>query len=440
MPSHTLRPWPKFALAEPVTTGTTPVWRFRLGCLVLRQPLLLRAVAAIVRRWPWLTRRTSLVARRDMVVDVFVRSASFSHTAHAPNLVAGEFAIGLPDGPRHLQERADLEAMLRSASHLGGACAGIGRRRIAALESRPPTNVGDCFDLVDDYLGPVAWRAMQHCFGAAGASMARNGPGAASADAAEPQLLRELRHVGSHLVVGGLATPQVQARAEAAAAALNDRVKRREADLHRALASRLPAAPSGRLRRNTVGLMWVAHPATVQAGVHMMLELLARPAVHADLRGAVQAAGAKAWFDPALRARLSDHVLELLRFRPPFPILTRDVPRDTWLASGSDKPLAIDAGQNLKLMVVGALFDPRATVDPSRFRPGRLWQDPQDRFLVFGFGHRRCPASVHVLEMLVSMLIGLLLLPGPCRLAHGRRSLEYDGPATMHMRLEWTGA
>jgi cytochrome P450 len=427
-------------LAETVAPGAAPEWRFRLWCRVLRQPRLLRALAAIVRRWPRLTRWSSLVARRDMVVDVFVRSASFSHTAHAPNLVAGEFAIGLPDGPRHRQERAEIEAMLRSASHLGGACAVIGRQRIAALVGRHPARDDGCFDLVDDYLGPVAWRAMQRCFGSAGESMVRNGPGAASAEAAEPQFLRELRHVGSHLVVGGLATPQVQARAEASAAALNDRVKRREAALHTALASRLPAAPSGRLHRNAVGLMWVAHPATVQAGVHLMLELLARPTVHADLRATAHAAGATAWLDPALRARLADHVLELLRFRPPFPILTRDVPRDTWLAPGDEEPLAIGAGQTVKLMVIGALFDPRATTDPSSFRPDRLWQDPRDRFLVFGFGHRRCPASQHVLEMLVSMLIGLLLLPGPCRLAHGRRALEYDGPAAVHMRLAWAGA
>ena len=91
----------------------------------------------------------------------------------------------------------------------------------------------------------------------------------------------------------------------------------------------------------------------------------------------------------------------------------------------------------MKLMVIGALFDPRATLEPARFRPGRCWQDPDDRFLVFGFGPRRCPASQHVLQMLVSLLIGLLRLPHPVRLARGRDALRHDGPATVQMRLEF---
>jgi len=54
--------------------------------------------------------------------------------------------------------------------------------------------------------------------------------------------------------------------------------------------------------------------------------------------------------------------------------------------------------------------------------------------MVFGHGDRRCPGSEHVLEMLISLLVGLLMLPRPCRLA-GRKAMVYDGPAAAHLHL-----
>jgi len=258
-------------------------------------------------------------------------------------------------------------------------------------------------------------------------------------------LLRDLRHVGAHLLVGGVATPAVQARAEASAAALRRRITRRTSALRGALASRMPQASDDDLRRSAIGLMWVAHPATVQAGVNLVRELLARPPLQESLRKRVAQArdaashgtGLGPWLAVDLRSELADMVLELLRFRPPFPVLSRDVPRDALLALAGDQPARIAAGRTMKLMVIGALFDERATTEPARFRPGRLWQDPDDRYLVFGFGPRRCPATQHVLEMLVSLLIGLLQLPRPVRLARDRHAMRHDGPATVQMRVEF---
>ena len=87
------------------------------------------------------------------------------------------------------------------------------------------------------------------------------------------------------------------------------------------------------------------------------------------------------------------------------------------------------------LMVIGAMFDPAATERPGEFRPGRKWiRNDEDGYLVFGFGDRRCPGQDHALEMLTSLVIGLLLLPHPCRLAH-RKALVYDGPAVAHLHL-----
>lgn len=432
-------------MAEARPPGTAPGWLHAAWCALLRRPQLLRAAAAVVRTWPLTTPLFAVVARRDNVVDAFLRSTAFTHTSHHPNLVAGEFAIGLPDGPRHARQRKQVEELLRSATQLGRASAVVAGGRVKALAMPPAAGAPGAFDLVNEYLAPVVWRAMQSCFGDAGEALVRDGPGAPSAESVEAQLLRDLRHVGSHLLVGGVATPAVQARAEASAAALRRRITRRTPALRGALASRLPRASDVDLQRSVIGLMWVAHPATVQAGVNLVRELLARPPLQESLRkrvaqareAAAQGTGLGPWLTSDLRSELADIVLELLRFRPPFPVLSRDVPRDALLDLAGDPPARIAAGRTLKLMVIGALFDPRATVEPTRFRPGRLWQDPGDRFLVFGFGPRRCPASQHVLEMLVSLLIGLLQLPRPFRLARGRDALRHDGPATVQMRLEF---
>ena len=419
-------------MTEATIGGGRPAWAHELRCQVLRRPRLLRAVAAMVRRWPVSGELFTVVARRDAVVAAFRRSASFANTAHAPNLVAGEFAIGLQDGPRYERERATVDAMLRSAVHLGRASAVFSRRRIEELQQ---AGAASEIDLVDDYFGPVAWRSMQRCFGGAGDALVRGGPGAISAEDVEKQHLLDLRHVGAHLLVGSIATAAVQSRAEAAAAALNARVAARTGLLREALGARLQGRSDAALRRNATGLMWVAHPATVQAGAHLVLELLARPALHAQLRQAVQQAGSSAWLDEPLRARLGSVVLELLRFRPPFPLLSRDVPRDACFDSGDERPAHAKAGRSMTLMVIGALFDPRAVDDPARFNPDRVWRDAEDPYMVFGFGHRSCPAKHHVLQMAVSMLIGLLMLPRPCRLARGREALVYDGPAMSHMHM-----
>lgn len=421
-------------MAEATTGGGGPAWAHELTCQVMRRPRLLRAVAAVVRRWPIASELVPVVARRDAVVAAFRRSSTFTSTSHAPNLVAGEFAIGLQDGPRYERERATIDAMLRSAVHLGRASAVFSRRRVEALQQ---AGTAARFDLVDDYLGPVAWRAMQRCLGTAGDEVVRGGTGAANVEDVEKQHLLALRHVGSHLLVGGVATAAVQCRAEAAAAMLNARVRARTQLLREALSPRLNGQSDEAMQRNVTGLMWVAHPATVQAGAHLMLELLARPAVHAELRDAVQCAGASAWLDKSLRCKLGRYVLELLRFRPPFPVLRRDVPRDACFYAGDERPAHAKAGRSLTLMVIGALFDPRAVTEPGRFKPDRVWRDADDPYMVFGFGQRSCPAKNHVLEMLVSMLIGLLMLTRPCRLANHAGPLIYDGPAVSHMQMEF---
>ena len=419
------------ALDRTARPGSGSGWLHAVWCFLMRQPRLLRVFAAAVRRWPMLAHMLPVVARRDAVVAAFRRSATFSNTAHAPNLVAGAFSIGMQEGPHYRSERATLEAMLLPPAQLGRTCAELTRQWTETLQQGA---AGDRFDLVDDCLGPLIWRTMKACYGDAGDALASGHPGANSAEAAEKQLFLNLRHVASHLVVGGVATSRVQCRAEAAGAALNQCVHAQKDLVRQAFASRLPDRPDAVIHRNTVGLMWVSHPVAVQAGVHLMLELIQRQEWHMKLKLQVAEAGEKAWHDEGLRRHIRLVILELLRFRPPFPIVVRDVPRAAFFEAGGERPAQVKAGRSMKLMVIGAMFDPAAVDRPGDFLPYRTWRHEDDRYMVFGHGDRRCPGSEHVLEMLTSLLVGLLMLPRPCRLA-GRKAMVYDGPAAAHLHL-----
>jgi cytochrome P450 len=403
---------------------------YRVYCWVMRQPRLLRLVAAVLRRWPLASQWVPVVARRDAVAAAFLRTGTFSNVAHAPNLVAGEFSIGMEDGPRYRAERVALEAMLLGGGELGQYSAELARERIGGWTKDAEHGR---FDLVDDYLAPLVWRTMKRSFGAAGDALAQ-GVSGADPERVEQQLFMELRHVAAHLVVGGVATPGVQSRAEEAGHALNRRVGARLQEVCQAMGPRLPTCSHADIHRNTVGLMWVSHPVAVQAGVHLMVELLRRPEWHRRLREQVRASTSP-WLDEALRERLREVVLELLRFRPVFPLVARAVPRAAGFDTGDAVPAMAGAGRSMLLMVIGAMFDPAATERPGEFRPGREWtRDSEDRYMVFGYGQRRCPGQDHALEMLTSLLIGLLQLPHPCRLAH-RKALVYDGPAAAHLHL-----
>ncbi len=419
------------ALDRAASPGSGSGWLHAVWCFLMRQPHWLRVFAAVVRRWPVVAHVLPVVARRDAVVAAFLRSATFSNTAHAPNLVAGGFSIGMQEGPQYRSERATLEAMLLPPDELGRVCAELASERVEALQLGA---FGGRFDLVDDYLGPLIWRTMKRCYGDAGDALAGGHPAVASTADAERQLFLNLRHVASHLVVGGVATAGVQCRAEAAGAALNQCVHAHKDLVQQAFASRLPDQPHAVIHRNTVGLMWVSHPVAVQAGVHLMLELIQRDAWHLKLRQQVAEAGEKAWLDEGLRRHLRHVILELLRFRPPFPIVVRDVPRTTCFETGGERLAQVKAGRSMKLMVIGALFDPAAVDRPGDFLPYRTWRHEGDRYMVFGHGDRSCPGRDHVLEMLTSMLVGLLMLPRPCRLA-GRKAMVYDGPAAAHLHL-----
>lgn len=370
------------------------------------------------------------------VRDVCLRTAAFSNLALADKLVAGDFVIGMDSGPVHARERAAARDPLQLAD-FGGLAAREAQSRIAMLEGRGAAPI----DIVDEYLVYVAWAGLGGIFDAAALRAIEGDGPAIERDAALQVLFRELRHVGGHLVVGGRTAPQdVQVRAAACAAALNGRIDRALSAIVAHWSVRCPHAAAS-AHRQAVGLVWVGHPAMVQAGALVYQGLRERDADYAQLRSQAGALGPAAYADAALRRQVLGHVLECLRHRPPFPVLPRLAPRDTELRLGGkpgrrEKPPAlVAAGSPVALGLVAALHRLAAGDGYSPQQALDLWDADPDALPLFGIGPRNCIARREVVELLVSAVIGLLQLPELVYADPWWRRIAYDGPIITRLRV-----
>lgn len=423
-------------MPAPATAG--PSWlvalRYRLISRLIHHPRLLRLLAAALRSKPSIARIARIVAGRDAVAAVFHRQHSFC-TAHAPNLRAGEFVIGMTASRRQQEDREFLTAVLPSPERFGAASAVESRERIKALKDRGPAT----FDMIDYYMVHVVWRALRRAFGPSGIAIAES-PSVAP-DLPSRNFVEEVRALGAQLIIGSVAPERVRSDADRRGSELNGRVKDARPALGRWWSVEDPAKKDF-VERNAVGMLWVAHPATVQAGALCMQELFERRAVLASLSQHAQSLGDRVWSDAGFRQLLSDHVLELLRFRPPFPILVRDVPRDTWFdVDRGVPPASAPAGSQVTILPIGALFDRDAmepgSQDADAYQPGRKFRNPEDRLLMFGLGERSCIAKDQVVAMLVSALSGLLTLPELRYAGSWLSRIAYDGPTIKSMRLRF---
>ena len=346
------------------------------------------------------------------------------------------FLIGMDAGPACEKERKFLTDALPSPADCAKASGDTSKALIESIRK----SSGHAFNLVDDYMVPIVWSALRQLFGSAATDIEKGvGPDASGCPmAAKKELLLDLRYLGAHLLVGGIAPRSIQTRAEVSARRVNARVGWQVGAIQAALRAFRPKSGAS-ITRDAVGLMWVGHPATVQAGALIMQDLIGRPPIYRTLREQAEGLGDAVWQDPAFRELLRAHVLESLRFRPPFPLLTRDVPRDATFDAGG-KIVTAKAGSSVTLLTIGAMFDPLAVNQPDQYVPGRAdsdWTDIENRYLMFGYGPRRCIAKDQVVEILVSALAGLLLLP---RLKWDRwwkLRIRYDGPTIVRMRLRF---
>lgn len=126
-----------------------------------------------------------------------------------------------------------------------------------------------------------------------------------------------------------------------------------------------------------------------------------------------------------------------MRFRPVFPLLARDVPRETEFESGARRNPTCPAGSSVGLMSIAALFDGRGVPDVGAYRGDRAvgGVPPPWQTFMFGFGDRRCPAQEPAVAILGSALIGLLRLPRLRWADAWPRRIGYDGPMICRMNL-----
>ncbi len=398
-------------------------------CWGVHRPGLLRWFGGMVRAMPGLF--PLFVAQRDGLLAALQRTHSFSNSSHRPNLVAGEFLISMDPGPAYDADRALFDHYLaRVDQHRASA----NEAQSLCTKLRAP-EAGVEFDLIEDYLVWVVLAAVKPAFNGAACTVIYRSSSAPFDREVELRYVHEVRHVAAHLFAGSYAPANVLRRAELAADSLRSRVDA-------ALLQMAPFAPSQflgdfeRIRKTITGLAWVSHPVTVQAGALMVQELLSRPAVYASLRERAGRLRNQAWTDQDFNETVTAHVFELMRFRPVFPGLARDVPRDTFFEVTPSVCPFRAAGSSLFPMTLAAMFDGRRIADIDDFQPGREWPSGSDaRQLMFGGGPRACPAQGVAVKILTNALIGLLLLPplsyaGPCW-----RRREYDGPMVSSMKL-----
>jgi cytochrome P450 len=144
------------------------------------------------------------------------------------------------------------------------------------------------------------------------------------------------------------------------------------------------------------------------------------------------------WQDDDFRDLVRNHVLELMRFRPIFPLLARDVPRDTEFETGARRNAPCPGGGKMTVLSIAAMFDRQAVPDSKRFCPSRDWGKQEDlRWLMFGYGTRQCPARVYAVDILTSALIGLLILPELQLADRESKAITYDGALMSGMRVRF---
>lgn len=404
------------------------MWLDRLAYMVasamFHQPRLLRLLARQLRASPSLAAAVPIAATVTAVRDMLERETAFARDGYAPVMFNGEFVIGQEQGAAHTRARGCLHALLPTPAQVAQTTAGALPGLLAEL--RDELRQGRPFDLIKDLMIELVSSALASAYAAPPPALPRD-------------VVEAARWLGAQLLIGSVAPSAEVQRAMRSEAVLRSFFAGLDGKLDPAWPTQV--RDTAERQRLAIGLLWVGHPATVQAGALILQELLSRPALYARLRADTSLHDAT---DVAARARLRDHVLELMRFRPPFPILARAPRRKAVFPRDDQDVLQAPAGTTLAL-VLGALHDPDAQrEDPDEYAPGRHFHYAVDRQLMFGASGRYCIAQDQVLEILVSALAALLALDDsglgrPLRYANRwwPRRIAYDGPVITRLRLRF---
>jgi cytochrome P450 len=177
-----------------------------------------------------------------------------------------------------------------------------------------------------------------------------------------------------------------------------------------------------RVARNVGVLLIGTIETTSQAVIHALSFLLAdRERREAAVAAAHQPEG----------QAIDGHVLEALRFHPPFPYFFRVCEQSTQLGLGMPWEQTIEPGTTVLTLNHAAMFDPTGFVDPDRFDPQRN----QSLNFLFGHAHHQC----------LGRHIGAVIIPDIVRQVLRLPGLEAAGPVDSgggpfpeHFPLRWT--
>jgi cytochrome P450 len=405
--------------------------QYAFFCWMNRHPDVWRFIGLVLRRWSFISHVVPMVARRSAVKHVLLRPKSFSNNSHLKNLIAEDFQIGMDADIDYDQDKELFDQVLKTLKPQEVADAEA-KNRIEKLK-----NDNSTFDLIEDYLTWVVYEVILKGFGQSAESVVANVKGGAPDELEKRRYLYEIRHVAAHLFAGYLAPLKTQRRAELCAAALRHRIDKASSEIGDAWSQGHSEAEKSVIRRTAIGYTWVSHPVTVQTGALAFQELMSRPKVYKKLCAQAKKLGDDAWNNEEFRTEVQNHVLELMRFRPIFPLLSRDVPRHTELDSGAHTNSQIKAGSSVTVLTIAAMFDATETPDMNKFCPHRKWGNEESvRYMMFGYGDRQCPAKNHAVTMITSAFVGLLLLG---RLQWADRwgaKIRYEGPMISRMRMK----
>ncbi|KTF68511.1 cytochrome P450 [Sphingomonas sp. HT-1] len=365
---------------------------------------------------------TAIATRRADVVDILGRDADFG-VVYAPRMekiTAGEnFFLGMQDSPRYTRDTSNMRLVVRRDD-----VPSIVTPYVANAAAEIVAMVPGVIDVPKALTQPVAAGLLDRYFGT---------PGPSEAAIAEWTTL-----LFWYLFIDLQADPALDARAEAAAAALRSwmdgHIAERRSQPHRddvlgrCLAMGDAAMPGMRdldIRNNLIGLM-IGELPTLSAAANLALdELLDRPGPFA-----AACAAARDGDD----ATLSAHIFEALRFRPLNPVIYRRAMHDTAIASGKLRRRRIAKDSIVMASNLSAMFDPLAIPDAASFRVDRPWES----YMLWGHGMHSCFGGHINRAVLPALLKPLLAQPNLRRAAGVRGRIDQAGtPFPQHLHLEF---
>jgi cytochrome P450 len=407
---------------------------YRVMCFSLSHLLPLKIWFALLRRLRPLTMlgNTMIVTKADDVREVLARFDDFTLGQFIePGMPWGAFIMTIDWREQHALERSLLESVVNPAADMRAI------RALVVDECRRQIDIAGAsgrIDAVAQIAEPVAVRVAAEYFGVPAVGSSPQRMADAMADLAGIIMVNP--PVGSPPFVSSRdniaqVTNAVLAQLDDAKAAIG---RGEVASLPDTLLTRLARLHSqGKqpawfnddwIRRYLTGLIATGGATIVRATAHALDQILAHP----DGLKLARAAAARLDQnpdDPAATAELRQLLYEALRFRPMLPLLIRDCPRDTVIASGTSRARIVPGGTRVLASPLAAMFDPEAVKDPWQFRAGR----PADAYLLFGHGVRSCFGRYIADIAIFEILRALLRCPDLARAAGADGQVRYGGPA-----------